>query len=65
MPDLGELLRDARRRLTAAGLSSPDADAVQLAAYVLDVNPGEVRARAARGTQVRTHQADQFAWLVR
>ena len=64
MPDLGELLRDARRRLTAAALPSPDADAVQLAAHVLGTTPGDVRARAARGAEVRPHQADQFALLV-
>ncbi len=64
MPDLGELLRDARRRLTVAAVPSPDADAVQLAAYLLGTTPGDVRARAVRGEQVRPHQADQFAWLV-
>ncbi len=64
MPDLGELLGDARRRLTGAALPSPDADAVQLAAHVLGTTPGDVRAAAARGTQVGPNQAAQFAWLV-
>jgi release factor glutamine methyltransferase len=49
MPALAALLRDAVSRLAAAGVPSPDADAITLAAYTLGWEPSEVRTAAARG----------------
>jgi release factor glutamine methyltransferase len=62
--DLGKLLREARHRLTRAGVASPDADAVQLAAHVLGATPGDVRARALRGAAVEPPDGDAFLALV-
>ena len=47
--DLGAALRTATRVLRAAGVPSPEPDAVALAAHLLDVTPGEVRRRAIVG----------------
>ncbi|WP_253908579.1 peptide chain release factor N(5)-glutamine methyltransferase [Arthrobacter sp. H41] len=43
---LGQALHDAVRRLTAAGVPSPRVDAELLAAHLLGVSPGRVRALA-------------------
>ncbi len=49
MTDLAAAVRGATARLAAAGVGSPDADAVALAAHLLGVGPGEVRARMVLG----------------
>jgi release factor glutamine methyltransferase len=64
VPDLAALLRDARARLTAAGVPSPAADAVALAAHVLRTTPGDVTARAVRGDSVGDEQAAGFQELL-
>ncbi|WP_297081161.1 peptide chain release factor N(5)-glutamine methyltransferase [uncultured Demequina sp.] len=48
MPSVGARLRDITRRLTGAGVPSPQADAVALMAHTLGWEPGEVRTAAAR-----------------
>lgn len=47
--DLGTALRAAIRVLRAAGVPSPQPDALALAAHLLDVAPGEARRRAIVG----------------
>jgi release factor glutamine methyltransferase len=48
-PELGQLLREAVARLTAAGVPSPRADAELLAGHVLGWSRGEVVSAALRG----------------
>jgi len=43
MSDLRTAVREATARLAAAGVASPEADAVALAAHVLGSDPGQVR----------------------
>jgi release factor glutamine methyltransferase len=64
VPDLGDLLREARARLAAAGVASPAADAAALAAHVLRTTPGDVTARAVRGDAVGDEQAAAFEELL-
>ena len=64
MPDLAGLLRDARARLSAAGVPSPAADAAALAAHVLGTTPGDVTARAMRGQGADDEQAAAFEDLL-
>ncbi len=47
--DLGRAVRVAARALRAAGVPSPDVDALALAAHLLGVAPGEARRRAIVG----------------
>jgi release factor glutamine methyltransferase len=47
--EISALLRDAVTRLARAGVLSPDADAIALAAFTLGWEPGQVRTAAARG----------------
>lgn len=51
MATVGARLRDITRRLTEAGVPSPQADAVVLMAHTFGWEPGEVRTRAARDDQ--------------
>lgn len=62
--DLGAALRAARTRLAAAGVPSPAVDADLLAAGVLGLGPGELRAAALRGTALTAEQAGELAGLV-
>ncbi|MBC3761384.1 N5-glutamine methyltransferase family protein [Quadrisphaera oryzae] len=62
--DLGAVLRAARTRLGAAGVPSPAVDADLLAAGVLGLGPGELRAAALRGTALTAAQASALAALV-
>ena len=64
MPDLSRLLRDARARLSGAGVPSPAADAAALAAHVLRTTPGDVTAGAARGDGMGDEQAAAFEELL-
>jgi release factor glutamine methyltransferase len=64
VPDLSRLLRDARARLSGAGVPSPAADAAALAAHVLRTTPGDVTARAARGDGMGDEQAAAFEELL-
>jgi len=64
VPDLSRLLRDARARLSGAGVPSPAADAAALAAHVLRTTPGDVSARAARGDGMGDVQAAAFEELL-
>lgn len=48
MPSVGARLRDIARRLSEAGVPSPEADAVVLMAHTFGWEPGEVRTAAAR-----------------
>ncbi len=47
--DLRAAVRAATARLTAAGVASPEADAMALAAHLLGVDPSEVRRRMVLG----------------
>lgn len=49
MSGLRGAIRSATAQLTAAGIGSPEVDAVALAAHVLRVDPAEVRRRMALG----------------
>ncbi len=62
--DLAELLREARGRLAAAGVATPDADAVQLAAHLFRTTPGDVRARALRGVRIDPDGGREYLDLV-
>jgi len=64
VPDLSRLLRDARARLSGAGVPSPAADAAALAAHVLRTTPGDVTAGAARGDGMGDEQAAAFEELL-
>ncbi|MEI2777075.1 MAG: peptide chain release factor N(5)-glutamine methyltransferase [Tetrasphaera sp.] len=59
-----DLHREARARLAAAEVASPESDAVELASFVLDVEPREVRRRLAFGVDVDPDRADTFRGLV-
>ena len=48
MPSVGARLRDITRRLTEAGVASPEADAVALMAHTFGWEPSQVRTAAAR-----------------
>lgn len=61
---LDDAIALARRRLAAAGVSSPAADAVTLVARVLAVEVGEVERARILGHSLATAQASQFAQLV-
>jgi release factor glutamine methyltransferase len=62
--DLAELLREGRGRLATAGVPTPEADAVQLAAHLLATTPGDVRARALRGGRVDPAAGHEYLDLV-
>ena len=62
--DLAELLREGRGRLAAAGVQTPEPDAVQLAAHVLGATPGDVRARALRGMRLNPDRGREYLELV-
>jgi release factor glutamine methyltransferase len=66
MPDvaLSDLVRDAARRLAAAGVPDPDVDAELLAAHVLDGNRGGVQAAMVRGDRVDAAVAAAYGELV-
>ncbi|MGL5929589.1 MAG: peptide chain release factor N(5)-glutamine methyltransferase [Dermatophilaceae bacterium] len=61
---LDALLADARPALHAAGIASPDHDAVVLAAHVLGVDPADVRRRAVLRHPVDERAASRFADLL-
>ncbi|KRE61272.1 peptide chain release factor N(5)-glutamine methyltransferase [Nostocoides sp. Soil756] len=58
------LVAQARRTLTTAGIASPDADAVELAAFVLGLDPGEVRLRMVLRAPVVERDATRLRDLV-
>ncbi|MBM6400648.1 peptide chain release factor N(5)-glutamine methyltransferase [Phycicoccus sonneratiae] len=58
------LLARARTALTAAGIASPDADAVELLSHVLGVDHGEVRMRGILRTPVVERDVLRFDDLV-
>lgn len=62
--DWSELVRAGRRRLTAAGVDSPRADADQLAAHVMGQDTGTALARILAGAPASAEQAERFADLV-
>lgn len=64
MPDLATLLRSAVSSLADAGVPSPDADALALAAFTLGWDVGDVRTAAARGDQWPA-DADLDRWEAR
>ena len=64
MSTVDVLLREARAALAAAGVPSPDADAVGLLAHVLGVDHGETRLRAVLRTPVVDRDATRFRGLV-
>jgi release factor glutamine methyltransferase len=49
MSDVRAAVREATARLAAAGIPSPEADAVELAAFALTLDAGEVRRRMVLG----------------
>lgn len=61
---LYDALRDAAAHLAQAGIPTPDADAVELASFVLDVEPSEVRRRLVVRAEFPAAQADRLAELV-
>ncbi|MGL4175206.1 MAG: peptide chain release factor N(5)-glutamine methyltransferase [Dermatophilaceae bacterium] len=61
---LDALLADARRALHAAGVASPDHDALVLAAHVLDLDPAEVRRGAVLRHPVDERVGARFAELL-
>ena len=61
---LDALLSQARAALAAAGVASPDSDAVALAAHVLGVDAGEVRRRAVLRGPVEERDVERFDELV-
>lgn len=64
MTTLDALLAAARRDLLDAGVPSPDADAVELAAFVLGVEHSEVRRRVVLRATVADDAVDRFTDLV-
>lgn len=58
------LLAGGRAALVAAGVPSPDADAVELLSHVLGVDHGEVRMRGILRTPVVERDAERFEDLV-
>lgn len=58
------LLAGGRAALAAAGVPSPDADAVELLSHVLGVDHGEVRMRGILRTPVVERDAERFEDLV-
>lgn len=58
---LDEALREATRRLAAAGVPSPNADAVALAAHLLDSTYGDVRRAAVLGAPAPCGYAELVA----
>ena len=61
MSDLREAVRDATRQLMAAGVGSPEHDAVALAAHALRVEPSEVRRLMILGGRVPSTYAGLVA----
>lgn len=61
---LYDALRAAAAHLAQAGIPTPDADAVELASFVLDVEPSEVRRRLVVRAELPAAQADRLAELV-
>lgn len=57
-------VRAAVSRLTAAGVPSPRADAIELAAFVLHAEPAEVRRAIVLGAPLPAPQAERLAALV-
>jgi len=60
MSDLRTAVREATARLAAAGIPSPEVDAVALAAHALDTDPGQVRRAMVLGAP----EPDGYAALV-
>ncbi|QGN57920.1 peptide chain release factor N(5)-glutamine methyltransferase [Nostocoides sp. HKS02] len=58
MTDLRAAVRDAMTRLAAAGVASPETDAVALAAHLLGVSPGDVRKAMVLGAAVPAAYAE-------
>ena len=63
--DLRTALRRAEARLAGAGVATPRADAVALAAHLLGLTAGEVAAAAARGSPVPARLAELVEERVR
>lgn len=61
---LDVLVRAARERLAEAGIATPEADAVALAAHVLDCDPGEVQRRMVLRASMDAPRRDRYAALV-
>ncbi|AKT52374.1 peptide chain release factor N(5)-glutamine methyltransferase [Arsenicicoccus sp. oral taxon 190] len=57
-------VREATSRLAAAGVPSPEVDAVALAAYVLSQGPGEVHRGMVLGARLSETQASRYADLL-
>ncbi len=57
-------VREASARLAVAGVPSPQADAVELAAFTLGVEPREIRQAMALGKTWEQERGDRFADLV-
>lgn len=64
MNPLRPLLREAEAALTGAGVASPRADAVALAAHVLGVTRGELERRLVLGEEVSDEDAARYRELV-
>ena len=64
MNPLRPLLREAEAALTGAGVASPRADAVALAAHVLGVGRGELERRLVLGGELSDEDASRYRDLV-
>lgn len=64
MTRLREEVREASARLAEAGVPSPDADAVALAAHVLGAQPADVRRAMVMGEELDPPVAQRYAALV-
>lgn len=64
-PTLDDVVHDGRLRLAAAGVGSPDSDAVALAAHVLGVEDAEARRRMILRHPTEPAFRDRFTALVR
>lgn len=64
MSTVAAVLAPARAALAAAGIASPDADAVELLSFVLGCDTGEVRRRAVLRTPVDAAAAARLEALV-
>ena len=64
MSDLRTAVREATARLAAAGLPSPEADAVELAAFCLRTDAGDVRRRMVLREPATQQLADGYEELV-
>jgi release factor glutamine methyltransferase len=62
---LGDAVVAATEEFAAAGIATPEVDALLLAAHVLGVGRGELAARLVSGGDFSRHQREQFWALVR